>query len=321
MNSGPADSIGASLHRSARGHRHQRILLWASALALAAGLALPPVSIEQQFWIVLLPIVVFGLSHGGADPLILRHLMSARSGSAGLVTGLYVMAALAFVALIWFFPVAALVAFLILSVWHFGVTDRAFLSPGCGALLLWLSGSLPVLGPALGHPEQTSQVFAWLIGSERGPVLAVISVAAPLLAGLWLVGFGLLIQRHRQHLAGRIPAELLLVGLALVSLPPLLGFAFYFCAIHSVRHFLVVAEHRLGQAEARSTLRFLVKNAAPATLGAIGLALAAWLAILVLQPAASLLVEAIRVMFWALAALTLPHAFVVRLWWNEESLS
>ena len=111
------------------------------------------------------------------------------------------------------------------------------------------------------------------------------------------------------------------VAVALILLPPLLAFAFYFCVVHSIRHFLSVAQQGLGRAEVASTLAFLWRKAAPATLGAIALAVGAWAVIVLLEPTSSLLVEAVRVMFWALAALTLPHGLVVKLWWEGRPSS
>jgi hypothetical protein len=49
------------------------------------------------------------------------------------------------------------------------------------------------------------------------------------------------------------------------------------------------------------------------------MAVTAWIAIVLLEPSLNRLIEAVRVMFWALAALTLPHAIIVRLWWHRES--
>lgn len=296
--------------------RHQSGILLAALLAIAAGLALPALSIGEQFWLVLIPIMVFGLSHGGADPLILSWLAGNREGSLMLITGLYVISASAFVGLVWFFPVLALMLFLLLSVWHFGVTDAAFLSRHSRPLLVWLSGSLPVLGPVIGHPRQTGELFAWLIGRDPQAVFVILEPAGPALAAVWLAGFGVVVYRHYRDLGARVVAELVLVGAALVLLPPLLAFAFYFCMIHSIRHFLSLAAHGTGPAAARWTLVFLARKAIPATLLAIALALAAWIAIMIIQPSSNLLVEAIRVMFWGLAALTVPHAAVVKLWWN-----
>lgn len=309
------------LYGSDGGRRHQWAVLAAALCAVLVAIALPPLSIEQQFWIVLVPIGVFGLSHGGADPLILKHLALNQPGKLALLTSLYVIASLAFVALIWFFPAVALLVFLALSIWHFGFTDATFLSAHPNSLLVWLCGSLPILGPILGHPGQTSELFAWLIAREPQAVLSILKPAGPLLAALWLVGFGILGLRHYAHLGTRVLAELVLVAAALVALPPLLAFAFYFCLVHSVRHFLSVVQQGLGRAEIGSTLAFLWRKAAPATLGAIALAVSTWALITLLEPDASLLVEAIRVMFWALAALTLPHGFIVKLWWDGGAKS
>lgn len=304
------------LHGSDGGRLHQWSVLAAALVAVLAAIALPSLSIAQQFWIVLVPIGVFGLSHGGADPLILKRLAVNHPGRLAMMTGLYVIASLAFVALIWFFPTLALLVFLVLSIWHFGFTDATFLSSQPNTLLLWLCGSLPILGPILGHPSQTSELFAWLIGREPQAVLSILEPAGPVLGALWLLGFGVLAYRHYAQLGPRVLAELVLVAAALVALPPLLAFAFYFCVVHSIRHFLSVAQQGLGRAEVASTLAFLWRKAAPATIGAIALAVGAWAVIVLLEPASSLLVEAVRVMFWALAALTLPHGFVVKLWWE-----
>jgi len=306
------------LYRSSSGRLHQWVVMVIASLALVVGVTLPALSIEQQFWIVLVPIGLFGLAHGGADPMILKKLTAKSRGGLPAVLCLYLLASLAFVALIWFFPVAALLVFLGLSGWHFGYTDEAFLSSTKSPLLRWLSGSTPILGPMLGHPEQTSELFAWLIQTEAAPVTVILAWAAPSLAVVWLLGFVQLLIGRFYRPDPRVLAELCLVGAALIALPPLLGFAFYFCAIHSVRHFLSIGEYRLLSKQKNLLRAFPARQILPATLGAIAMACAAWALIVFLEPATNLLVEAVRVMFWALAALTLPHAIIVRLWWNRS---
>lgn len=312
-----SDTVGGALYGSPRGALHQGCVLAGSLIAIIVALVLPPLSLAQQFWIILAPVAVFGLAHGGADPLILRRLVVERPRALSLAFVLYISAALAFIGLIWFFPVAALVVFLALSIWHFGFTDMTYLSPSDNQVLLWLSGSLPVLGPVLGHPRQTSELFAWLINREPDAVLSVLSVAGPVAAMVWLAGFGFLASRHYRDLGFRVLAELVTVGAVLVLLPPLLAFTFYFCLVHSVRHFLAIAENRLVGSGAREIVGLLIRKSAPATLMAIGLALATWGLIVLWNPATGLLTEAVRVMFWGLAALTVPHAFVVKSWWNR----
>lgn len=316
MTSNSANTVGGNLFKSQWGRLHQWSVRVAAMVAALVAMVLPPLSLEQQFWIILIPVAVFGLSHGGADPFILKRLVAKRQINLLLAMSLYLVVSLLFVGLIWFFPVLALLVFLMLSIWHFGFTDVAYLSSSRNSLLLWLSGSLPVLGPILGHPEQTSELFAWLISHEASTVLAALSIAGPILAVLWLVGFGSLVFRRSVQPGARVLVELALVGTALVLLPPLLAFTFYFCIIHSIRHFLSIAEYRLGQTEIRQILGFLAQKSAPATFVAIAIALGAWGTAVLWNPASSLLVEAVRVMFWGLAALTLPHGFVVKLWWD-----
>lgn len=306
------------LYLSSRGRRHQSAVLVIASLALIAGLALPVLSIEQQFWIALLPIGLFGLSHGGADPTILKTLTTPRLGVSA-VTCAYILASLMFIALIWAQPLVALLVFLGLSVWHFGYTDEAFMSSTGNSNLRWLSGSMPILGPVIGHPQQTGELFAWLIKLDTAPVVDMLVRLGPALAVLWILAFGFLLFRRSQRPDLRVLAELPLVGAALITLPPLLSFALYFCVIHSVRHFLSIAEHRLFSNLKRPTLRsFPARKILPATLAAIAMAGAAWGAIVALEPSPNMVVEAVRVMFWALAALTFPHAIMVRLWWHRE---
>jgi Brp/Blh family beta-carotene 15,15'-monooxygenase len=314
-----AVSTNKLLYYSSSGRRHQLVILLMACLALSVGIMLPTLSIEQQFWLVIVPIGLFGLCHGGADPAILKTLTAtSQRGLIGVIS-LYLAASLVFVALIWLLPVVALLLFLGLSVWHFGYTDEAFLSATKNPLLRWLSGSMAILGPMLGHPQQTSELFAWLITIETAVVLKVLVWLAPLLALLWLFGFSYLLVSRINRPPLRVIAELFLVGASLIVLPPLLSFAFYFCAIHSIRHFLSIAEHRLLSEQKGFFKAFPVSKILPATLGAIIMACAAWVMLVLLEPSASLLIEAVKVMFWALAALTLPHAIIVKLWWNRTS--
>lgn len=321
MTQGPADTVGNSRHRSRPGRWHQWLVLAIALILIVVAVALPSLSLEYQFWIILVPVAVFGLSHGGADPFILQRLVGKRLPALVGAMLVYFSSSLAFVGLILFFPVIALLVFLLLSVWHFGFTDAAYLSPSPDSLLIWLGGSLPVLGPILGHPEQTAEIFAWLIGYGQASVVETLTIAGPLLAAFWMIGFGVLIWREFYHSRGRtgirMLVELLLVGTALVLLPPLLAFTFYFCVIHSIRHFLSIAENGVGHSQLKQLSGCLARQVAPATLAAIGLALLAWGAIVLWNPASNLLVEGVRVMFWGLAALTVPHGFVVKRWWDK----
>jgi Brp/Blh family beta-carotene 15,15'-monooxygenase len=309
---------GNSLYWSSVGRSYQFAILVIACLALGGSFFLPVLSIEQQFWIVIVPIGVFGLSHGGADTSILKKLTAASKSGLPLLLLAYVLASLAFVALIWTLPLLALLVFLGMSVWHFGYTDEAFLSSGRDLLLRCLSGSMAVLGPILGHPQQTSELFSWLVKIETSAVLNVLVWMGPLLAGLWLLGFGYTVFRRSNRPSLRVLAEWCLVGATLIVLPPLLSFAFYFCVIHSMRHFLAISEHRLLSNQKGLIKAFPARKMIPSALDALVLAFVAWGMIVLMESAPSLLAEAVRVMLWALAALTFPRAIIVRLCWDQR---
>jgi beta-carotene 15,15'-dioxygenase len=309
----------SSLHANTHGRVHQSWVLVASMFAILLGVVLPDLPITLQFWLVLLPITIIGLSHGGADPMILAQLMRQQRGGMALAITAYLLAAGAFVIMIWYLPAMALLIFLLLSAWHFGYTDVGFTLKHSTHALIWLSGSLSIIGPMTGHPEQTGELLAWMIGADPTSFSELLTRIGPLMGSAWLCAFSLTTYLNRKQTPARAIAELLLLAGVMVILPPLLAFTFYFCVVHSIRHFIVIAQRSTDQTEPRSMLRFLFQKAMPATVAAIALALAAWLLIIVLKPESSLLTEAVRVMFWLLASLTLPHALVVALWWRHRA--
>jgi Brp/Blh family beta-carotene 15,15'-monooxygenase len=317
MTAKTGDCAAPELHGSAPALRHQSWVLGLAIVACLLGLALPELSIARQFWVVLVPIMIVGLSHGGADPTILSQL--ARNSEQGvlLATALYVAAAIGFIALIWWLPTLALITFLLLSVWHFGYTDAGFIHTRTTRSLIWLSGSMTILGPMLGHPLQTAELFSWLIGANPASVYELVRLTGPLLGFVWLVTFAIMGYRTWGEISPRALTELALLAGAMVLLPPLLAFAFYFCAVHSLRHFLVLMALREDREAQPSALLFILRLTAPATALAVILALLAWALMTTQEPETSLLTDAVRVMFWALAALTLPHAFAVKLWWRR----
>jgi Brp/Blh family beta-carotene 15,15'-monooxygenase len=173
----------------------------------------------------------------------------------------------------------------------------------------------------LGHPEQTAELFAWLIAHDAPAVIEVVTFAGPVLALLWLIGLGALILRKSPSLSGGVFSELVLVAIALVLLPPLLAFTFYFCLVHTVRHFISIAQTSFIDQSIPKHIASLARKVWPATLAAIALAFAGWLLLLFWQPGTELLVQSVRVLFWGLASLTLPHCLLVYLWWHKGKVS
>ncbi|MCA1771460.1 MAG: Brp/Blh family beta-carotene 15,15'-dioxygenase [Halomonas sp.] len=300
-------------HATAGHHR-----VWVMMAGLFIGVIavwLPKLELDLQFWMILIPIALFGLSHGGADPVIINALKTVRGRSSfQWLAGYIALMAFTVVFIIWQ-PTLALVGFLGLSIWHFAITDCMFLPEGGHAGLGWLSGSLPIIGPMAGHPEQVAVLFAWLLQQDPEVVAAIVLPAGRVLILVWtllLVVATFLTQPRSRNTSF---LELCALAAPMLLLPPLLAFAFYFCIVHSLRHFLLLlgAER---QAFNTINVKILARRAAPPTVGAIALGVGAWWAMSV--SGAHLegvwLEDAIRVIFWGLAVLTVPHALLVALW-------
>ncbi|MFO7705763.1 MAG: Brp/Blh family beta-carotene 15,15'-dioxygenase [Halopseudomonas sp.] len=304
-------------HRQRQRHRIGMLIC-----ALALGAAAPwlaDLSLSQQFWIVLLPVMVFGMSHGGADPLLIAALKRVRGRGNAQWFGGYLALMLLTVAFIWWQPAWALVIFLLMSAAHFAATDRPFLPAAGFGLAGWLSGSLPIVAPMFSYPDQVATLFAWLLQAEVASLVPRVAMFGQWLMGAWLVLLLVtLLQTQRSHRLS-VFVELIALAAPLLLLPPLLAFTFYFCVVHSLRHFMMLMAAQRN-ANAAIDVKGMARVALPATLGAIGLSLIAWWGLHALQPSLDVawVGEGVRVMFWGLAVLTVPHALVVALWSSPQ---
>ena len=262
------------------------------------------VGLDLLSLVALTAIVIIGLPHGafdGAVALALGYGKTLKSMLGFVVT--YVSISL-FVVLFWLaFPVLALLLFLAISAVHFGIGDSlpgAFILRGIQSLA---HGGLVVVGVSLMHRPEVDPIFAHLVAGETSLLWAVLSIAAYGLAVI-LMGYAVLAYRHPK-LRLRFGE---LAGLALVYylLPPLVGFALYFCVVHSVRHVRHLWNDLRDSAHERRRMLPL----------AVLFTGASWLAgtiTLWLMPTTTETLDGaiLRVVFIGLAALTVPHMILV----------
>lgn len=302
-------------HTTSQAPRHQRMVIMTSIIAAVLGLTMATPDILTQFWIVLAPIALFGIAHGGIDPWLMNRLARIRRSTLLLWLGAYAALAGAFIGIVILQPELALVLFLLLSIWHFGRSDAPFQGFRRGSPAVWLSGSIPIIGPMFGHPVQTGQLFAWLIGADAHVVAEAVALIGPLLMLGWAAGLVMLWRRSEGsgNPAGFV--ELLALAGAMILLPPIIAFTFYFCAVHSTRHFLEILATSGSTSGTREGWSFLFRQAAPATLLAIALGTIAWWFLGSDRNLPDMTADAVRVLFWGLAALTVPHVMVVERWW------
>ena len=98
--------------------------------------------------------------------------------------------------------------------------------------------------------------------------------------------------------------ELILLGFTFAFTPPLVGFAFYFCFVHSARHLQTIVDI-LGATASKPAILI---QALVFTLASWGAGAAAFWS---LSGVGSVDAALLRVVFIGLAALTLPHIVLV----------
>jgi Brp/Blh family beta-carotene 15,15'-monooxygenase len=275
-----------------------------SLLALLTGflsLFLPPFSPQCEWWLAAWLILLLGVPHGALDPLFAQAFWRIKSRAAWLGFILvYLLLAASVVLLWWWLPMVFLIGFLAVSVLHFS----GDLSSGATFFERLVFGTAVVALPAAWHASELLRLFSQLVGANAAqPVVAALQLIAwpCMLALLCWVAWALV---RRKNSDGWRTMEMAALGLLALTATPLLGFAVYFCAMHSARHIL-----RTQRFTSVAPIRMALVAALP-ILGLLVLSAIGW----TLWPAGadtSISARQLQWLFVALAALTLPHMLLV----------
>lgn len=209
-------------------------------LGLVVGLSLTLAEPRLQATASVLLVMLLGISHGASDHALAADVWRARIGRCWLPVfiALYLLLG-AIVFLLWqHAPQAMLAAFLAVSAWHFsadgadgsaGTAGRLQQAPDWAARVAY--GLLPIAGPALLHTGELGRLLAPLLPS-KGDAQVFASALLPV-AGFAVIALLIAVQRLAR--AGHAEGVLKLAAVAVmtIGLPPLVGFATYFCFIHA----------------------------------------------------------------------------------------
>ena len=259
------------------------------------------IALDTLNLLALLGVVFIGLPHGAMDGALAMHFgWTSRPAVVALFLFSYVGLAGA-VVLVWVFaPAVTFVAFLAISIYHFGRGDASSLAAGRTTVESLARGGLVIGGISQMHRSEVDGIFQTLVGNDTSGVwlflngVVVITLACVFEAMLFKN------QQERLFLA----VELGVLFLLFFAVPPLVGFALYFCFVHSIRHVSSV----------RNTMDATVSKLSITKSTAV-LSLVTWgvgLAILAQQTSTMAMDSALlRVVFIGLAALTVPHMILV----------
>ena len=258
------------------------------ALLVFSGVNLPQAPLVI---ILVILVAVVGLPHGALDPLVARKagLWKNPAGLAWFLTAYLALAAMALLLWMWA-PKFSLAAFLAYSAWHFSGDWRDWLPRG------WrlCAGAAVICAPSLLHPDLVAGYFSVLTGEDSsGIVRALQWLAIPALAGT------IFSAARCIRTQPKVSAELGVLAVSALALPPLIFFLLYFCALHSPRHLIDTV-----QGMKRSTAAFTAIGITLATLALGAL-------FFVLSPSAELDQRLLQITFIGLAVLTVPHMILI----------
>lgn len=241
-------------------------------------------------------LMVVGMPHGSFDIALLQRgaVDNTAIPSRSVLIGLYLACALAMYLLWQIAPAWGLGIFLLMAAVHFSEDWQSCESPfiATGMALAVLSA------PALLHSESLTGLFAVLSNDTAARLLVdLMMLIAPTMVGLAIVGAGML-----WHAGERKRALSAVCGLAaMLVLPPVHGFALFFCLVHSPIQF-ADHSHALGLRGFGQWSGTVI----PLTLGGLAVAVAVFLA----NRSAVVTDDIFASSFVALSVLTAPHMLV-----------
>lgn len=251
---------------------------WSLLLGAAAAASIGSMTVQLTFAIV--AIGVIGMAHGASDLAIIERRQRP------LFVALYVCVG---AACLWWWiadPALALPAFLIASALHFGVED----APADRPLERVARGTSLVATPATFHASNLTDILR--LGGTSPDVLPAM-VSAMALSGAIAAAY-LMVRASQRH-----DLRLLIGTMALVVLPPLVGFSVGFLVLHAEPQ-TVERRTQIGCATTGSYLR----ATAPILVAAILLATIIGVLLVHSDP------SGVRSLFAGIAALAVPHLIV-----------
>ena len=251
---------------------------------------------KWELLVPLLAILIIGIPHGASDILIARRLYS--QGWFKLLSFVIGYFFLAIIVLItWhFYPIFSLSSFLLISALHFDLLDTfANQTTDYKALRAFIYGATPIIIPITFHTSEVNEIFNLLIFDESD-----FAYQLDLLFPFWLIGVIVLFAKNGRKTVREL-LEIILLACLLALIPPLWGFAFYFCFVHSVRHFLNLSK----------TLNEIGKFDIFAIIATVAATLMLILAATLILTGEKIEDDLLRVTFIGLASLTVPHMLLV----------
>ena len=194
-------------------------------------------SFITQIYIFIIPLLWPGLAHGSIDILTAKRKNIISSDKNNLIFLISYVIIPVFFFLIWLnFPNFTFTVFLVLSLLHFGISDKLYFDKLISLFEISLRALIIFTLPIVFHNYETTQIVKFLHVSDE--YLLVLTKFFEYLVYLIIPLMALFIYYSliKQNLGGIL--EIFLILFCFYFFKPLVSFLLYFCFLHSTRHLL-----------------------------------------------------------------------------------
>ncbi len=224
----------------------RNVLLLSGCVLLLCQQYILPFNSNTQFIIFLSGILLLGVPHGAADLLVASQNANGEKKvfSKFRFLVIYITRLFAFAAILWFFPLAGNLLFIVFAAYHFGETDLyQFKTNSISGKAFVISYGMLILAVILLHHfEEVKPLFQLFNAGKENEVFInwldvnrynIISVSGILFFTATFIYF-LRNGNSGANDKGQFLIRFAVILLILFNLPLLLGFTFYFVVWHSV---------------------------------------------------------------------------------------
>jgi len=248
---------------------------------------------------LILIITFFGVPHGALDTLFAKKAFALNSIKKWLqFVSIYLSLSIGVLIFWMVLPTFFFILFLCFSAIHFS-DDLGSINP---KLLGTLYGFNIITLPSILHSNELAKLYGYLI--DYGHAVEIVNVMMPfsiVFAALTIL-ITVVISLKKYPIEQRHIWEIVAVSVLMLLAEPLLAFTIYFCFMHSARHVLRAKFYFVEYSNTALLITLIVPTL---------IVLLFCAGVFQLLPIEKFNENLIKVTFATLAALTLPHAFLL----------
>ena len=192
---------------------------------------------NNQFLIFFVPLIWPGVAHGSLDFLIAKRLGIVESMIKKIIFLFsYLLLAICFTTLWVKKPELSLTIFLLISIFHFGISD-SLVKNKISFLEIFIRGSIPISFPIYYYSEQVGIIFSHLYVNEIFfEEIKILIFNLFFFLHLCMIYFIIALIQNSEKEKINVISEIILLYFCFTYFEPFIAFSIYFCFFHSLRH-------------------------------------------------------------------------------------